>query len=233
VDHEGEVLEAFVSKHRDRKAALTFLRKLMKRHDRPNELVTDKLRSYGAALKELGAAGLQTTDRWENNRAETSHQPFRQRERAMLRFRRVHSLQTLAAVHGSVHTHVNSERTLSGRNTYRATRTAALAEGRALCADRHKAPQPELRRGRICRIALAKYLTMRESLLSVLPAEPPGLTVEDAMAALRSALPDDLFPGGATAGSWLKAVQLDLEEKGVIRRGPARPVRLFRTGQDG
>ncbi len=55
VDHEGEGLEAFVSKHRDRKAALTFLRKLMKRHGRPEELVTDKLRSYGAALKELGS----------------------------------------------------------------------------------------------------------------------------------------------------------------------------------
>ncbi len=63
VDHEGEVLEAFVSKTRDRKAALTFLRKLMKRHGRPAELVSDKLRSYSAALKEVGAAGLQTTER--------------------------------------------------------------------------------------------------------------------------------------------------------------------------
>ncbi len=68
VDHEGEVLEAFVSKHRDRKAALKFLRKLMKRHGRPEGLVTDKLRSYGAALKEIGAADLQVTERWENNR---------------------------------------------------------------------------------------------------------------------------------------------------------------------
>src|SRR4028118_439744 len=54
VDHEGEVLEAFVSKTRDKKAALNFLRKLMKRHGRPEELVTDKLRSDGAALKDLG-----------------------------------------------------------------------------------------------------------------------------------------------------------------------------------
>ncbi len=102
VDHEGEVLEAFVSKHRDRKAALKFLRKLMKRHGRPEGLVTDKLRSYGAALKEIGAADLQVTERWENNRVEASLQPFRRRERAMLRFRRMHSLQTFAAVHGSV-----------------------------------------------------------------------------------------------------------------------------------
>jgi putative transposase len=101
VDHEGEVLEAFVSKARDRKAALTFLRKLMKRHGRVDELATDKLRSYGAALKELGASGLQTTESWENNRAENSHQPFRRRERAMLRFRRMRSLQKFAVVHSS------------------------------------------------------------------------------------------------------------------------------------
>ena len=51
VDHEGEVLEAFVSKTRDKAAALKFLKKLMKRHGRPEEIVTDKLRSYGAALR--------------------------------------------------------------------------------------------------------------------------------------------------------------------------------------
>jgi putative transposase len=135
VDHEGEGLEAFVSKTRDRKAALKFLRKLMKRHGRPEELVIDKLRSYGAALREVGAAGLQVTDQWENNRAETSHQPFRRRERAMLRFRRMHSLQKFASVHGPVHSHFSAERTLSDRSTYKATRTAALAEWHALCAD--------------------------------------------------------------------------------------------------
>ncbi len=82
------MLEAYVSKQRDKKAALKFLRKLIRRHGRPEELVTDGLRSYGAALKEVGAKGLQVTGRWENNRAENSHQPFRRRERAMLRFRR-------------------------------------------------------------------------------------------------------------------------------------------------
>jgi putative transposase len=135
VDHEGEVLEAFVSKHRDRKAALKFLRKLMKRHGRPEELVTDKLRSYGAALRELGGETKRVIDRWENNRAENSHQPFRRRERAMLRFRRMHSLQKFASVHGSVHNHFNSERTLTDRTTYKASRTAALSEWRGLCAD--------------------------------------------------------------------------------------------------
>ena len=134
VDHEGEVLEAFVSKTRDKKAALKFLKKLMKRHGRPEELVTDKLRSYGAALKELGIQDKRVTDRWENNRAENSHQPFRRRERAMLRFRRMHSLQKFAAVHGSVHNHFQADRSLTSRNHYKAARTAALAEWRQFCA---------------------------------------------------------------------------------------------------
>jgi putative transposase len=135
VDHEGEVLEAFVTKRRDRQAALKFLKKLMKRHGHPDELVTDRLRSYGAALKELGIQEKRVTDRWENNRAENSHQPFRRRERAMLRFRRMHSLQKFAAVHGSVHNHFNAERSLTSRPSYKQARTAALAEWRALCAD--------------------------------------------------------------------------------------------------
>ena len=79
VDHEGEVLEAYVSKKRDRKAALKFLRKSMKRHGRPEVFVTDKLRSYGAALKDLGMPDDRDTGRWLNNRVENSHQPFRRR----------------------------------------------------------------------------------------------------------------------------------------------------------
>jgi len=83
VDHEGEVLDAFVSKRRDHKAALKFLRKSMKRYGRPEQIVTDKLRSYGAAMKAVGNADRQQTGRWLNNRAENSHLPFRRRERAM------------------------------------------------------------------------------------------------------------------------------------------------------
>ena len=134
VDHEGEVLEAFVSKTRDRAAALKFLKRLMRTHGRPEELVTDKLRSYGAALKELGMQDKRVTKRRENKRAENSHLPFRRRERAMLRFRRIRSLQMFASVHGSVHNLFNSERSLTDRNTYKASRTAALAEWRQLCA---------------------------------------------------------------------------------------------------
>lgn len=134
VDHEGEVLEAYATKHRDKKAAVRFLRKLLKRHGRPDELVTDGVRSYGAALKEGGAEDRQVIGRWENNRVENSHQPFRRRERAMLRFRRMGSLQTFAAVHSSVHNLLNTERSLSSRDTFKLARAAALAEWRALCA---------------------------------------------------------------------------------------------------
>ena len=134
VDHEGEVLESFVTKRRDRKAALKFLRKTLKRHGRPNIFVTDMLRSYGAALKVIGNVDKQKTDRWLNNRAENSHPPFRRRERAMLRFRRMRTLQKFVAVHGSVHNHFNQERHLYSRSNFKLNRAAALAEWRGLCA---------------------------------------------------------------------------------------------------
>ena len=133
VDHEGEVLEAFVSRKRDRKSALKFLRKLMKRHGEAEVIVTDRLRSYGAAMKVIGSAGKQETGRWLNNRAENSHLPFRRRERAMLRFRGMRSLQKFAAVHSSVHNHFNQERSLYRRANFKQNRTAALAEWRQLC----------------------------------------------------------------------------------------------------
>jgi len=134
VDHEGEVLESYVTKTRDKKAALKFLKKAMRRHGRPEAIVTDKLRSYGAALKEIGADGLQETGRWANNRAENSHLPFRRRERAMLRFRRMRTLQRFASVHASVTNHFNTERNLSSRPLFKLNRAAALAEWRGLCS---------------------------------------------------------------------------------------------------
>ena len=102
VDHEGEVLESFVTKRRDTKAALKFLRKSLKRHGLTETIVTDRLASYGAALKALGALAKREVGRCLNNRAENSHQPFRRRERAMLRFRTMRSLQKFAALHGSI-----------------------------------------------------------------------------------------------------------------------------------
>ncbi|KUJ78781.1 transposase [Ruegeria marisrubri] len=135
VDHEGEVLESFVTKTCDKKAALKFLKKAMRKHGRPEVIVTDRLRSYGAALREIGATDRQETGRWLNNRAENSHLPFRRRERAMLRFRRMRSLQKFAAVHASVYNLFNSERSLSSRSHFKLNRAAALTEWRGLCAE--------------------------------------------------------------------------------------------------
>ena len=73
VDHEGEVLESFVTKTRDKAAALKFIKAAMKRYGSPKVIVTDRLRSYGAAMKEIGNADRQATGRHLNNRAYTSH----------------------------------------------------------------------------------------------------------------------------------------------------------------
>jgi len=132
IDHEGKVLESFVTKTRDKKAALKYLKKTMRKHGQPNVIVTDRLRSYVAALKEIGAAHRQETGRWLNNRAENSHLPFRRRERAMLRFRRMRSLQKFAAVHASIYNLFNSERSLHSRPNFKLNRAAALAEWRGL-----------------------------------------------------------------------------------------------------
>jgi len=134
VDHEGEVLESYVTKRRDRKAALKFLRKTMKRYGRPHVIVTDLLWSYGAAMKVIGNEDKQETGRWLNNRAENSHLPFRRRERVMPRFRRTRSLQKFVSVHASVHNYFNQERHLYSRTNFKQNRTAALAEWRQLGA---------------------------------------------------------------------------------------------------
>ena len=134
VDHEGEVLESYVTKRRDRVAAHKFLKKAMKRHGQPEIVVTDKLRSYGAAMKGIGNAARQQTGRWKNNRAENSHLPFRRRERAMHRFRRMRSLQKFVSVYASVFNHFNQDRSLSKREHFKLNRNAALAEWRGLCA---------------------------------------------------------------------------------------------------
>ena len=134
VDHEGEVLEAFVTKRRDRKAALRFLRKTMKRYGPPKVIVTDKLRSYRAAMKVIGNEAIQETGRWLNNRAENSHQPFRRREYAMAKFRKEKSLQIFASIHSSIHNHFNHERHLVSQDAFKAKRVIALAEWRQLAA---------------------------------------------------------------------------------------------------
>jgi putative transposase len=113
VDHEREVLEAFVTKRRDRGAALKFPRR---------------------AMKEVGDEARQATGRWLNDRAENSHRPFRRRERAMAKFRSAKSLRTFASIHSSIHNHFNQERHLYSRQAFKVNRSAALAEWRQLAA---------------------------------------------------------------------------------------------------
>ena len=132
VDQEGEVLEVFAPKRRDRQAALSFLERAMKRFGRPRSIVTDRLRSYHAAMTGIGNAERQHCSCWLNNRAENSHQPFRRRESAMARFRDIKSLQKFAAVHASVHNHFNLDRHLTRRHPFKRNRAAALAEWRQL-----------------------------------------------------------------------------------------------------
>ena len=134
VNQEGEVLQSFVTKTRDKKAALKFLKKAMRKHGRLEVIVKDWLRSYRAALKGIGAAKRQETGRWLNNRIDNSHLPFRRRERAMLRFRRIRTLQKFASVHASVLNHFNSERHHYSRQNFKLNRAAALAEWRLLCS---------------------------------------------------------------------------------------------------
>ena len=135
VDHEGEVLESVVTKRRDKRAALKLLRKLLRRFGAPETIVTDKLKSYGAAMRELDISQKHDINGiWINNRAENSHLPLRRRKRAMQRFRQMRSLQKFAAIHGSIHNHFNQERHLYSRQNFKQNRTAALAEWRQLCA---------------------------------------------------------------------------------------------------
>ena len=134
VDQEGEVLESYVTKKRDKRAALRFLKKALKRHGNTEKIVTDGLKSYPAAMRDLGNIDRREMGRWKNNRAENSHLPFRRRERVMQRFRRMKSLQKFASVHANFHNHFNSQRHLVDRQTFKAARSGALAEWQNLVA---------------------------------------------------------------------------------------------------
>ncbi|MEP6784720.1 MAG: IS6 family transposase [Sphingomonadales bacterium] len=132
VDHEGEILESYVTKKRDKSAALAFMKKTLKRHGRAEAIVTDGLRSYPAAMRDLGNLDRREMGQWLNNQAENSHLPFRRRERAMLRFRQMKSLQKFASVHANIGNHFSLERHLIDRLTYKRRRSAALTEWRQL-----------------------------------------------------------------------------------------------------
>ena len=94
VDDEGEVLDLLVQRRRDKTAAVKLMRKLLKKQSfAPDVLVTDKLRSYGAAKVEIGLSARHEQGLRRNNRAENSHQPTRRRERKMQRFKSPGSAQ--------------------------------------------------------------------------------------------------------------------------------------------
>ena len=106
----------------------------MKRHGQPRSIVTDRLRSYRAAMKMIGNEATQEIGRWLNNRVENSHLPLRRREYAMLRFRQIRSLQKFTSIHSSVYNHFNQERHIINRENFKLQRNAALTEWQQLCA---------------------------------------------------------------------------------------------------
>ena len=102
------MLEVFATKRRDRKAALSFIKRAMERYARPKVIVTDRLKSYRPAMSPIGNEPRQETGRWLNNRAENSHQPFRRQERAMAKFRSSKSLQKFASTHATTSSTTNA-----------------------------------------------------------------------------------------------------------------------------
>ena len=115
-------------------AALEFMKRTLKRHGRVESIVTDGLKSYSAAMRELGNLDRREMGRWVNNHVENSHLPIRCRERGMLRFRRMKTLQKFSSVHAQVHNLFSQERHLVSRQEYKRRRSAALAEWQNLVA---------------------------------------------------------------------------------------------------
>ena len=135
VDDEGEVLDLLVQRRRGKAAAVKLMRKLMKKQGfAPDVLVTDKLRSYGAAKAELKLTARHEQGRRRNNRAENSHLPVRRRERKMQRFKSPGSAQRFLSVHGAVHNNFNLQRHLVSRSTLRILREEAFRTWQAATA---------------------------------------------------------------------------------------------------
>jgi len=127
VDAEGEVLDVLVQSKRDKHAALKLMRKLLKKYGFvPDRMITDDLRSYSAAARDLGIESRHERGQWRNNRAENSHQPTRRRERKMQRFKSRGSAQRFLSTHAAVYNTFNVQRHLTTRPTHRAFRAAAM-----------------------------------------------------------------------------------------------------------
>jgi transposase-like protein len=135
VDAEGEVLDVLVQTRRNKRAASKLMRKLLKKYGFvPDKLVTDDLRSYGAAASDLGIAKRHERGRWRNNRAENSHQPTRRRERKMQGFKSVGSAQRFLSVHAAAYNTFNVQRHLTSARTHRAFRASAMLTWREVVA---------------------------------------------------------------------------------------------------
>jgi putative transposase len=127
VDAEGEVLDVLVQSKRNKRAALKLMRKLLKRYGFvPDKFVTDDLKSYTAAVRDLGIAKRHERGRWRNNRAENSHQPTRRRERMMQRFKSPGSAQRFLSTHAAAYNTFNVQRHLISARTHRAFRAATM-----------------------------------------------------------------------------------------------------------
>ena len=127
VDAEGEVLDVLVQSKRNKHAALRLMLRLLKKYAIvPERLVTDDLRSYGAAARDLGIEACHERGRWRNNRAENSHQPIRRRERKMQRFKSAGSAQRFMSTHAAVFNTFNVQRHLTSAQTRRTLRMAAM-----------------------------------------------------------------------------------------------------------
>jgi putative transposase len=129
VDSEGEVLDVLVQKRRNKRAALKLMRNLLKNQGiRPRQIVTDRLGSYGAALRQLNLGHIHKMGGRSNNRAENSHLPVRRRARKMQRFKSQKSAQRFLSIYGPIYNLFNAQRHFITRPTLRTFRAQAMEE---------------------------------------------------------------------------------------------------------
>jgi putative transposase len=131
IDQDGEVVDVFLQAKRDGAAAKRFFKRLLRNHGQePRKIVTDKLRSYGVAHRELIPETIHSTKQYENNRAEQSHEATRVRERGMRRFKSVRQAQRFLGAHAAVSNLFDLGRHLISAGHYRNLRVSAFGEWR-------------------------------------------------------------------------------------------------------